>query len=220
MQPRSTPRTGVPSTSFPLSCEWLPPFAAIAAGERCRGRRDRARAPDRGLDRAGGRGSRSGAVASGPVVPLALVVAAVPTLVQPFGESEVLFARKLVWLRACHLLWFGALIAVLWLAIHFTWDDQVLGRQVIGNTALLVGLLLLSSGVTRELAWLPPMLLVAITYARGMNYDLGRPRRWALLLKPLDDTSVAISVGALVVGALIFAMAEGARPIRRRTAYT
>lgn len=148
--------------------------------------------------------------------PLALVVAAVPTLVQPFGESEALFSRKLRWLRAGHLLWFGALVALLWLAIHLAWDDQTLGRQAVRNAVLLLGLLLLSSGAMRDLAWLPAMLLVAITYARGVNYDLGRPRAWALLLKPVDDSSVAISMSLLVVGALVFLVVDDARPILRR----
>lgn len=150
--------------------------------------------------------------------PLALVVAAVPTLVLPFGESELRFSRKLMWLRACHLLWFVVLIALLWLAIQAAWEDQALGDQVIRNTVLLLGLLLLASGATHDLAWLPAMLLVAITYARGVNYDLGRPRRWALLLKPPDEVSVAVSIAALAAGALVFLVAEYAKPIRRRTA--
>jgi hypothetical protein len=148
--------------------------------------------------------------------PLALIVAVAPTLVRSISESEKLFRPQLRLLRLCHLLAVTGSVCLLAVVVFSTWGDPTLASQAVRNTVLLLGILLLSNVLLRDLAWTVPTLFAGVCYAVGYQFDLARAHTWAFLLRPFDWWSVTVSVVSFLLGAGVFVLVDDLHDLKLR----
>lgn len=142
-------------------------------------------------------------VAGLPLVALlwGLVVFALTTGTAPEVEAATL-GRRLTTLR---LIWSSGLLVVVtaasWLfaMLSGTVDGTVAAR----NSAASAGLVLIAVSVLgSELAWVPPVVLVALLYFGGVD-DFQQPRPWALWMHPASHPLAAVASAVLAVAGLV-----------------
>lgn len=118
-------------------------------------------------------------------------------------------------LRRLRLFWSGGLVGAATLA---SWsvaeaagvvDGAVAARNAAAGAALaLIAVVLLGS----ELAWLPPVVLIACFYFAGVD-DTEQPRAWAIWMLPSADVPATVVTAALVVtGVTAYVLRDDARP--------
>jgi hypothetical protein len=141
----------------------------------------------------------------GLLSPIVFVMFINVSLNDPVGEAEALFPSRTRMLRSAHMAGILILVALGALAFMLAYGTGAAMGQFVRNSASLTGLLLLTAAVvSSQQAWVLPMTVVLATYGFGMDYSIGAPHPWALLLEELTTTNLVVGVGVLVAGVACF----------------
>jgi hypothetical protein len=139
------------------------------------------------------------------LAPLLLATAMVPTLAQALPELELTVLARIRWARRWHAAGMVGVLATASLVTIALGRPRGLEHEVARNSALLLGLLLVSSTLVEvDLAWVIPVAYTGITYLFGMDFALNEARWWAVLVMPASPETDALALGLVAAGLVAF----------------
>lgn len=145
------------------------------------------------------------AVRLGLLAPIACVIFINVSLSDPVGEGEAIFVSRMRVLRSLHMAGVVTLIALGVLGLILVYGTGSPMGEFVRNSAWLTGLLLLMAAVmSSQQAWVLPVVVVLATYGFGMDYSLGVPHSWAVLLQDLTAANSLSGTFVLVAGVSCF----------------